>query len=95
MKKRRSHSKLKEQENSPEGGNNEIDLCHLTDTMFKKEIAKILKEIRVYTKELRVNMNSNKNHFRKELENMRRGQEKTRKFFCREGNQVKGTEEQN
>ena len=40
-------------------------------------------------------MNSNKNHFRKELENMRRGQEKTRKFFCREGNQVKGTEEQN
>ena len=37
MKTLRSHSQLKQQQNSPEGANNEIDLCSLTDTEFKKE----------------------------------------------------------
>ena len=35
MKKLRNHFQLKEQENSSEGVNNEIDLCSLTDTEFK------------------------------------------------------------
>ena len=39
------------------------------DTEFKKEMVKILKE-------LRVDMNSNADYFRKEIENVRRSQEK-------------------
>ena len=34
------HFQLKEQENSPEGANNETDLCSLTDIEFKKEIVR-------------------------------------------------------
>ena len=71
--KLRNHSQLKEKENSPEGTNNETDLCNLTDTEFKKERAKILKE-------LRVDMNSNADYFRKELENVRRNHKKPRKI---------------
>ena len=37
----------KEQENSSEAANNETDFYSLTDTEFKKEILKILKELRV------------------------------------------------
>ena len=51
--------------------------------MFKKEIMKILKELRVNMKELRADMNSNADYFRKELENIRRNQEK---FICRDEN---------
>ena len=69
MKKLRNNSKLKEQENSSESANNETDLCSLIDTEFKRDIVKILKK-------LRVDMNSNADSFRKELENMRRSQEK-------------------
>ena len=47
----------------------------LTDTKFKKEIVKILKVLRVPMKELRANMNSNADYFRKELEYIRRSQE--------------------
>ena len=47
MKKLKDDSQLKEQENSPEGANNETDLRSLTDTEFKKETAKIFKELRV------------------------------------------------
>ena len=47
MKKLRNHSQLKEQENSPKEANNETDFCSLTDIKFKKEIVKILKELRV------------------------------------------------
>ena len=68
MKKLKNHSRLKEQ-NSPEAANNVTDLCSLTDMKFKKEIVKILKE-------LRANMNSNPGYFQKELENIRRHQEK-------------------
>ena len=76
MKKHRNHSQLKEQENSPQGTNNETDLCSLIDTKFKKEIVKILKDLRASMKELRVNMSSNADYIRTELENIRRSQEK-------------------
>ena len=76
MKKLRNHPKLKEQ-NSHEAANNETDLCSLIDTEFKREIVKILKELRLNIKELRsVDINSNADYFRKELENIRRNQEK-------------------
>ena len=81
MKKFRKHSQLKEQENSPEGANNKIDLYSLTDTKFKKEIVKILKELRVNVKELRADINSNTDYFRKEVENMR-SQEKLENSFA-------------
>ena len=76
MKKLRNHSQLKEQEYSPEAANNDTDLCSLTDTEFKKEIMKILKELRVHMKELGADVNSNADYFRQELENIRRSQEK-------------------
>lgn len=59
MRKPRNHFQLKEQENSPEGANNETDLCSLRDAKFKREVMKILKELRVSTKKLRADMNSN------------------------------------
>ena len=74
MKKLRNHSQLKEQENSPEAANDEIDLCSLIDTEFKKDMMKILKGLRVNMKELRADINSNADYFRKELENIRRNQ---------------------
>ena len=46
MKKQRNHSQLKDQENSPERTNNETGLFSLIDIEFKKEIMKILKELR-------------------------------------------------
>ena len=46
MKKLRKHPQLNQQENSPKAVNNEIDLCSLTDLEFKREIVKILKELR-------------------------------------------------
>ena len=70
MKKFRNHSQLKEQ-NSPEAENNKMDLCSLTDTEFKKEILQILMELRANMKELRTDMNSNADYFRKLLENIR------------------------
>ena len=72
MKNLGNRSLLKEQDYSPEGEKNERDLCQLTDTEFKKEIVKILKELRMNMKELRSDMSSNADYFRKEVENMRR-----------------------
>jgi len=69
MKKHRNHSQLKEQENSTKAINSETNLCSLTDIEFKREVLKILKE-------LREDINSNADSFRKELENIRRSQEK-------------------
>ena len=63
MKKLRNHSQVKQQENSPKAVNDETDLCSLTDNDFNREIEKILKE-------LREDMNSNADSFRKELENI-------------------------
>ena len=89
MKKLRNHSQLKEQKNSPEAVNNEADLCRLLDTKFKREVVKILKELRLNIKELRANINSNVDSFTKELENIRRNIEKKRKFICRDANCAK------
>ena len=63
MKKLRNHSQLKEHEKSPEPSNNEMDLCSLKDTQFKRDIVKILKELRVTIKELRADINSNADYF--------------------------------
>ena len=71
IKKLRNHFQLKEQENSIEGANNEKGLFGLTETMFKMDMVKILKELRLNTKELRVDMNICVDYFRKELENIR------------------------
>ena len=50
-KKQRNHAQLKEQETCPEGGaTSKTDLCSLTDTEFKKEVMKILTEIRTDSK---------------------------------------------
>ena len=69
-KKLRNHSQLKEQ-NSHEAANNQTHLCSLTDIEFERETVKILKELRLNTKELRTDIKSNTDSFRKELENMR------------------------
>ena len=85
MKKLRNHSQLKEQ-NSHEAANNETDLCSLTDTELKREITKILKELRLNIKDLRGDMNSNADSFRKKLENIKEDPIKTRKFICTDKN---------
>ena len=75
MKKQRNHSQLKDQENSPEGTNNETDLFSLIDTNFKEEVRKILKE-------LRKAIDRNADYCKKELETMRRSQEKLENSFA-------------
>ena len=75
MKKKRNHSQSKEQKNSPKAVSNETDLCSLTDFEFKSERVKILKE-------LREDVNSNADSFIKELENIRRSQEKLENSFA-------------
>ena len=70
--KHRNHSQLKEQENSPEGANNEMDLCSQTDTEFKRQIMKILKKLIMDT-------NNNADYFKKEL---RTSQEKVENSFA-------------
>ena len=75
MKKLRNHPPLNQQENSPKAVYNETDLCSLTDLEFKREIVKILRE-------LREDMNSNADALRKELENIRRSQEKLENSFA-------------
>ena len=75
MKNNSNHSQLKEQENSPKAVNKEIDFYSLTDIEFKREALKILKE-------LREDMNSNADSFRKKLENIRRSQEKLQNSFA-------------
>ena len=67
IKKLRNHPQLNQQEISSKAVNNKTDLCSLTDLEFKREIVKILKE-------LREDMNSNADTLRKELENIRRSQ---------------------
>ena len=89
MKKLRNHSQLKEQEDSPEAANNESDLCSLIDTEFEREIVKILKELRVNIKELRADINSNTDFFRKELENIRSNQEKLENSFAETQTELK------
>ena len=68
-KKLRNYSPLKEERHSSEGANSETDLCSLTETEFKKERVKILKESTA-------DMNTNADYIRKEIENIRKSQEK-------------------
>ena len=75
MKKHKNHSQLKEQENSPKAVINETDLCSVTDIEFKREIVKMLNE-------LREDIKNNADSFRKELENIRRSQEKLENSFA-------------
>ena len=77
------NSQLKQQENSPKAVNNETDLRSLTDIEFKREIVHILKE-------LRENINSNADSLRKELENIRRSQDKLENSFAEITNEAKG-----
>ena len=65
MKKLRNDSQLKEQENSPKVVNNETDLCILKDIEFKRATVKIQKELRPNIKDLREDMNSSADSFRK------------------------------
>ena len=78
----RNHSQLKEQKNSPKAANNETDLCNLTDIEFKRDIVKILKELRLHIKELRADMNKNADYFRKELVRIRRKQDTLENLFA-------------
>ena len=60
MKKLRNHPQSNQQEDSPKTVNNETDLGSQTDLEFKREIGKILNE-------LREDRNSNADTLRKEL----------------------------
>ena len=53
IKKLRNHYQLKQQDNSPKAVNNETNIYSLTNTEFKGEIVKILKEL---LKELKLNI---------------------------------------
>ena len=46
MKKQTNYTQLKQQEKPPERTNNETDLTSLLDPEFKKEVIKMLKELR-------------------------------------------------
>ena len=63
--KQDEEAQLNQQENSPKTINNETELCSLTDLEFKREIVKIMKE-------LREDINSSTDSLRKKLENIRR-----------------------
>ena len=82
MKKHRNHSQLKQQENSLKAVNSDTDPCNVTDIEFKREIVKILKESRE-------DMNSNAGSFRKELESIRRSQEKLENSFAETQTELK------
>ena len=69
MKKQRNYSQLEEQEKSPERTNNETDLTRLLDHKFKKEIIKMLKELRKM-------IDRNADHCNKELETIKTNQSK-------------------
>ena len=69
MKKLRNHSQLKEQKNSPKAVNNETDLCSLK-TLSQTGGSENTEGIKRYS-------------FRKELENIRRSQEKLENSFAK------------
>ena len=56
---------------------------------------KTQKKLRLNIKELRVNKNSNADSFRKELENIRKNQEKLENSFAEMQIELKGLKEQN
>ena len=75
MKKQRNHFQLKDQENSLERTNNETDLFSLIDTNFIKKIMKILKQLRKAT-------DRNAEYCKKELETIKKNQEKLGNSFA-------------
>ena len=80
MKKNQQNEEAQEpfpvkKQNSPEGADDEADLSNLTDTKFQKKVIKI-------PKELRVGIHRNAGYFRKELETIRRSQEKLENSFA-------------
>ena len=75
MKKLRSNSQLKEQVNSPEAAYNEIDLCSSNRHWVQKEDSENTEGIKGEYEEIESRYN-NANCFRKELQNIRRNQEK-------------------
>ena len=82
MKMHRNDSQLKEEENSTEGANNDRVCFSLTDTEFKKEIMKILKELRMI-------INGKADYYKKKLETIRRNQEKLENSFSKMKAQLK------
>ena len=74
MKKQRNYSQIKkkkkkrEREKSPKRANNETDLSSLLDLQFKKEVIKMLEELKI--------INRNVDHCTKELETIKRNQSK-------------------
>ena len=89
MKQLQSYPQVKQQENSPKAVNNETDLYRLTDIEFKREIVKIMKELRLDINESREDTNSNAYSLRKEIENIgksKKTNKKTRKLIFRDAN---------
>ena len=79
------HSQLKSRELPWK--NNETDLFSLRDTKFKKEIMKI-------TKDLGKSMNRNADYCKKELQSIKRSQEKSENSFAEMKAKLQGNEEQ-
>ena len=78
MKKHRNYFQLRDQENSTERTNSKTDFFTLTDSVFKKEIIKILNE-------LRKTINSNADYCKKKkkaLEAIKMSQEKLENSFA-------------
>ena len=68
MKNQRNHSQLKEQEKSHRRVNNETDLTSLQDNELKKEVIKMLKEMKILSRKA--------DHSNKKLETIKRNQSK-------------------
>lgn len=73
---------LKEQEKFPEGTKNETDLSTLPDPEFKKELKKILKELRKAT-------DRNAGHCNQGLETKKRSQLKLQNSFAKTNTELK------
>ena len=70
------------EQNLPKAVKNETNLCSLIDIEIKREIVKILKELRLNINELREDTNSNTYSLRKALERIGRSQEKWENSFA-------------
>ena len=81
MKKQGQHPQLKDQENSPERTNNETELFNLINTEDKKELMKILKKLRA--------IDGNAAYYYKELETIKRNQEKLENSFTKMKDELK------
>ena len=74
MQKQRNRSQLKDQESSPK---DETDISSIPDSEFKKEIMKILKELRKV-------IDRNADYCKKELETIKEVPIKIRKLICQD-----------